>query len=261
MPAETNSGRACSRAANAVTASAAPTNMSTRSVSSGDCIGEADQTEDAPLQIARPTSPPTNIRSAELSFPYRPRGAAFLPSSRRGSAVSAAGHGRKAAETHARSATAGRDIGWPLAERIPATKLASAVRAVATRRPNRRVSGLVVEPPEYNVYDLANQPQNTWRQVFDWHADAIGRLHIAGLDAETSSRYTERLRRSASRSLWSRLFDETANSLKSLPRSAGTAVPTAKEVVVNVLEAARAARIDRKIGGDVGAPARPGSVV
>jgi nucleoside-diphosphate-sugar epimerase len=79
------------------------------------------------------------------------------------------------------------------------------------------------------IYDAVHVPQRTWRQVFDWHAEALGCPAVAAADYEQSRRQDQRQRERFTRPLAGRMAREVAGWASSPRRSFLGACPSMKE--------------------------------
>jgi hypothetical protein len=41
---------------------------------------------------------------------------------------------------------------------------------------------VILSPPASGIYNLASNPQHSWRAVFDWHSDVCGLKHVSAMD-------------------------------------------------------------------------------
>ena len=51
---------------------------------------------------------------------------------------------------------------------------------------------LILNPPKSGIYNLAANPQVSWRELFDWHSINCGLNNVIAMDRNLSQRYRER---------------------------------------------------------------------
>jgi nucleoside-diphosphate-sugar epimerase len=67
------------------------------------------------------------------------------------------------------------------------------------------------------TYNLAATPQQTWRQIFDWHTKICGLARVASMSNEDSNALRESYIRSSQRSMGTKCLIEILGWLRSLP--------------------------------------------
>jgi len=108
----------------------------------------------------------------------------------------------------------------------------------------RAVAWIVLADVPGGTYDLVDRPQHTWRELVDWHADAIGVPSVEGMDDDRSRRLAERYRAMESVPLVLQLGREFVRSLASFPSSFAVSSPTAIVVGQRILGALRWPRLE-----------------
>jgi nucleoside-diphosphate-sugar epimerase len=100
------------------------------------------------------------------------------------------------------------------------------IRSVAAATTTTLRSG-----PRTGVYNLVPVSQWTWREVFDWHAQAMGWPPVQDLDAEQAREQAQRLRHRLTVSLGARLLSEFSAWVVSPRQSSLSACPSVRDAV------------------------------
>lgn len=95
--------------------------------------------------------------------------------------------------------------------------------------------------------NLVNVPPSNWREIFDWHTNAIGIPAIPSLGQAESQHAAEYYGNRALVSPWTRLFRESKSWLRSLPGNFVDACPTSKQVLLTQVTRFRARRLERRL--------------
>ncbi|HTF37814.1 MAG TPA: NAD(P)-dependent oxidoreductase [Blastocatellia bacterium] len=115
------------------------------------------------------------------------------------------------------------------------------------------------------IYNLAANPQQTWRQIFDWHTEICGLPRVTAMSNEDSKALRESYIRNSQRSMVIKSVVETLGWLRSLPvqqligsgevRNAGSKLlRLMPESITNRVKSANALR---QVHLDIGALQRP----
>jgi nucleoside-diphosphate-sugar epimerase len=98
-------------------------------------------------------------------------------------------------------------------------------------------------PP--GTYDLVDEPQTTWRALFDWHTELLGLPALPAMDdGEALARRARHVQASVS-GLTRRLVRETGAWAAGLPASAARDIPTLRVAGSRVLASSRSPAIDQ----------------
>ncbi len=88
---------------------------------------------------------------------------------------------------------------------------------------------------ESGVYNLTDQPHQTWRQVFDLHTEAVGLAAVQGMSAEMSGKIKEQYIKIKERSQIVRIIEEGVSWIRSLPSQMVGECPSLREFAYSEL--------------------------
>jgi nucleoside-diphosphate-sugar epimerase len=118
--------------------------------------------------------------------------------------------------------------------------------AVHVRNVVAAIRSLILDWAKPAIYNLADSPASTWREVFDWNTRAIGAPPVLAMGIEESRQWSVHHRRNAASSLGARLAVEVAAWLRSQPAGFVSACPSARTVVIELLEGLRLEKLQRR---------------
>lgn len=113
--------------------------------------------------------------------------------------------------------------------------LAAAVVDLARRR------------PPSGTWNLVDYPQRSWRELFDLHGQAAGRLPVTAMGAGESATLYARLSRGRGRGLAASLVVDLARWLKSLPASLVASSPALQALAETVLARAGSDQLESRL--------------
>jgi nucleoside-diphosphate-sugar epimerase len=85
------------------------------------------------------------------------------------------------------------------------------------------------------IYNLTDQPHQTWRQIFDWHTNAVGLPAMRGMSMEESEKIKAQCLKRKWRPLPFRFIGEGARWMRSVPSQLVYACPSLRELAYSVL--------------------------
>jgi len=119
--------------------------------------------------------------------------------------------------------------------------------AVHVRNVGAAIRRLILDWPQPGTYNLFDAPVTTWRQVFDWNAQAVGVSRVPALSDEESERVAAYCRRQAATPLGVRLASEITSWIRTLPGSFIAACPAVKTLGIVTLATLRYEGLERRL--------------
>src|SRR6267142_1364853 len=119
--------------------------------------------------------------------------------------------------------------------------------AVHARNVGAAIRRLILDWPQPGTYNLFDAPVTTWRQVFDWNAQAVGVSRVPALGDEESERVAAYCRRQAATPLGVRLASEITAWIRTLPGSFIAACPAVKTLGIVTLATLRYEGLERRL--------------
>lgn len=111
----------------------------------------------------------------------------------------------------------------------------------------RAVAAVIQSPRDRVTLNLVDRPQRTWRDLIDWHADAVGARRPASLDTTQSLRLaSDCLRDEATPTLF-QFGRELVRWAGSLPFSLATSSPAARLIAGRALARISSERLERRL--------------
>lgn len=97
------------------------------------------------------------------------------------------------------------------------------------------------------TYNLFESPQKSWREIFDWHTEAIGAARVPGMDERSASRFDAMLRAQTSTHPAVRIARELGGWAKGLPVQVIAASPSLRYTGLSMLSVLQSPRLEAEI--------------
>lgn len=116
--------------------------------------------------------------------------------------------------------------------------------AIHVRNVAAAIRTLILDWPQPGTYNLVDAPPSTWREVLDWHADAIGTPPVPAMTQSESEQIASHHRLVESTPLTLRAAQETRVWARRLPGSLLASCPTLKNLGTGLLTSVRSEMLE-----------------
>jgi len=107
--------------------------------------------------------------------------------------------------------------------------------AVHIQNASEAIEQAVINPPEPGTYNLVDKPNSTWRNIFDWHTQALELSNMPAMRNADSERWKALYRKESATPLWLRAVRDVPPWFRSLPGSFVANSPRSKQFGISLL--------------------------